>query len=278
MISATQLYDYVQCPHRVFMDEFGHPADRDETNPFVEMLWDQGLIHENTIAAGLNITANMKLIDAAYRERETRAAMDRREVLIYGGRLTSGDLVGEPDLLELSSGGYVPGDIKSGSGFEGDESDGKLKKHYAFQLAHYVLILEQLGLGNPARTPYIIDRAGKAVPYPLMNPQGTRNTETWWDSYLRALSDIRAILTQTNASRPALSAVCKLCHWYSHCKCEMVATNDLTLIAELGRVSRDAISGVIPTIQAFAESDPHSYIQKKKTIFPGIGPGHSRPN
>jgi uncharacterized protein len=41
MISATQLYDFVHCSHRVFMDEFGDPAERDETSPFVELLWDQ---------------------------------------------------------------------------------------------------------------------------------------------------------------------------------------------------------------------------------------------
>jgi hypothetical protein len=63
MISATQLYDFVHCPHRVFMDSFGDATERDETSPFVELLWEQGLIHENAIADGLTITANMKLID-----------------------------------------------------------------------------------------------------------------------------------------------------------------------------------------------------------------------
>ena len=48
--------------------------------------------------------------------------------------------------------------------------------------------------------------------------------------------------------------------------------DDLTLIAELGRAKRDVISGVIPTIQAFAQCNPDSYVQKKKTVFPGIGP------
>jgi len=179
MISATQLYDYVHCSHRVFMDAFGDPAEQDETSPFVELLWDQGLIHESTIAVGLTITANLRSIAVADRERETLAAMARREPLIYGGRLTAGDLVGEPDLLEWTDLGYMPGDIKSGSGFEGDESEGKLKKHYAFQLAHYVAILEQLGVGSPTRLPFIIDRDGKRVPYALMDPQGVRNTETW---------------------------------------------------------------------------------------------------
>lgn len=271
MISAAQLYDFVHCPHRISMDTFGDSGERDETSPFVELLWEQGLVHEATIAARLKITVNLKLIGVAHREKETLSAMARHEPLIYGGRLTVDDLVGEPDILEWTDLGYVPGDIKSGSGFEGDESEGKLKRHYAFQLAHYVAILEQLGLGSPTRSPYIVDREGRRVPYALMDPQGLRNTETWWDGYQTALSEIRLILSRSNNSTPALSAACKLCHWHSHCKNVLVAASDLTLISELGRAKRDVISEVIPTIQAFAQCNPDSYVQKKKTVFPGIG-------
>jgi uncharacterized protein len=254
------------------MDAFGDATERDETSPFVELLWEQGLVHENAIAEILPITTNMKLIDLADRERETLRAMARHEHLIYGGRLTAGDLVGEPDLLEWTGMGYIPGDIKSGSGFEGDESEGRFKKHYAFQLAHYVFILEQIGLAAPDRSAYIVDRDGRRVAYPLMEPQGVRNTATWWDSYLVALSEIRSLLAQTKKSRPALSSACGLCHWQSSCKEVLEKAGDLTLIAELGRASRDKIGGVIPTIQAFADSNPNTFAQGKKTVFPGIGP------
>jgi uncharacterized protein len=276
MISATQLYDFVHCPHRVCMDAFGDAAARDETSPFVELLWEQGLAHENAIAETLPITSNLKLIGLADRERETLRAMACHEPLIYGGRLTAGDLIGEPDLLEWTGMGYIPGDIKSGSGFEGDESESKFKKHYAFQLAHYVFILEQLGSAAPGRSAYIVDRDGRRVVYPLIEPQRIRNTATWWNSYLEALSEIRAILAQTKKSRPALSSACGLCHWQSSCKEVLEKAGDLTLIAELGRASRDRISGVIPTIQAFADSNPETFVQGKKTVFSGIGPGTLR--
>lgn len=272
MISAAQLYDFVHCPHRVYMDAFGDPDERGKTSPFVDLLWEQGVVHELSIAAKLKITVNLKLTEAADRESETLAAMMRREPLIYGGRLTATDLIGEPDLLEWTELGYLVGDIKSGSGLEGDEGEGKLKKHYAFQLAHYVAILEQLGFAHPARTAYVVDREGRRVQYALMDPQGVRNAESWWDSYQTALSAIRAILNQSNTSTPALSAACKLCNWYSQCRDVLVATNDLTLIAELGRAKRAVVSGVIPTIQALAQCNPDSYVQKKKTIFQGIGP------
>ena len=86
MISATQLYDFVHCPHRVSRDAFGDATERDETSPFVELLREQGLVQEKAIAERLAITANMKLIDLADRERETLAAIARRELLIYCGR------------------------------------------------------------------------------------------------------------------------------------------------------------------------------------------------
>jgi hypothetical protein len=54
--------------------------------------------------------------------------MQRREPLIYSGRISADDLLGVPDLLRKEAGGYVPGDIKSGAGEEGggDDSDGNI--------------------------------------------------------------------------------------------------------------------------------------------------------
>jgi predicted RecB family nuclease len=122
------------------------------------------------------------------------------------------------------------------------------------------------------RTPYVIDRESKRVPYPLMSARGTKNTQTWWDGYQDALVEIRCLLDRSVISTPALGGgTCKLCHWHSHCRDAIVSAGDLTLIAELGRSKRDAMSAVIPTIHAFADCDPEAYLQKKKTIFSGIG-------
>ena len=35
-ITASMLYDLETCPHRVSMDLYADPADRDEVNPFVQ--------------------------------------------------------------------------------------------------------------------------------------------------------------------------------------------------------------------------------------------------
>ena len=38
-VTASVLYDLVKCPQRVALDAFGDPANRDEINPFVRLLW-----------------------------------------------------------------------------------------------------------------------------------------------------------------------------------------------------------------------------------------------
>lgn len=44
-ITAAKLYDYTQCPHRIWRDIHG-PQDEKikETNPFVQLLWDSGVL------------------------------------------------------------------------------------------------------------------------------------------------------------------------------------------------------------------------------------------
>ena len=53
-ITASKLYDYLQCPHKVWRDIYG-PQDEKikETNPFVELLWSKGVNHEENIISNL---------------------------------------------------------------------------------------------------------------------------------------------------------------------------------------------------------------------------------
>jgi hypothetical protein len=77
--------------------------------------------------------------------------MQRGEALIYSGRISSGDLLGIPDVLRKMDNGYIPGDIKSGAGEESggeDEDEVKPKITYAVQLGLYVDILERLGFST----------------------------------------------------------------------------------------------------------------------------------
>jgi len=45
-ITASMLYDYTQCPHRIWRDIYG-PQDEKikEINSFVKLLWEKGINH-----------------------------------------------------------------------------------------------------------------------------------------------------------------------------------------------------------------------------------------
>ena len=135
-ITASVLYDLVQCPHRVALDAFGDPSARDKINPFVRLLWERGTLFERDTIAKLKLPfTDLSEVDEADREGLTLEAMTRGDPLIYGGCIAAEDLLGMPDLLRKEVGGYVPGDVKSGRGKDGgdDDHDGKPKLHYAVQ-------------------------------------------------------------------------------------------------------------------------------------------------
>lgn len=277
-VTASTLYNLVQCPQRVALDAFGDAALRDESNPFVRLLWERGTLYEQEIISDLNIPfIDLSTLGAEEKEAQTLDAMRRGEPLIYGGRISADDLLGIPDLLRKEVGGYVPGDIKSGAGEEGggDNSDKKPKIHYAVQLALYVDILERLQL-SAGRRAFVWDIHGEEVAYDFVAPHGPKKPETLWDEYLTALTRARAILSQALIPQGAYASVCKLCNWHTFCLTQLTAADDLTLIPLLGRSLRDGMQAAIPTIGDLAESNPDGFIDGKKTIFKGVGPDRLR--
>ena len=272
-ITASILYALVQCPHRVWLDANGDFAMKDPANPFVELLWERGNKYEREVVAGLGRPfVDLSALPAPQKEAETTAAMRRGEPLIYGGRISSDDLVGVPDLLRKEGAGYVAGDIKSGAGKEGSEGDeGKLKKHYAVQLALYTEILESLGQ-SASRRAFVWDIHGDEVTYEFNSPQGPKTPETLWQFYERTLVSARRILGGHEVTLPASASVCKLCHWYTFCRESVKKTDDLTQVAELGRTRRDAMIDKIATVETLSVVNPDAFIRGKKTDFKRIGP------
>ncbi len=275
-ITASMLYNLVCCPHRVAMDLFADPAERDDVSPFVQLLWDRGAAYEREVVAGLNEPfLDLSTLEGDEKERETLAAMARGEPLIYSGRISADGLLGIPDILRKSGEGYVAGDIKSGAGEEGgDDDEGKPKKHYAVQLALYTDILERLGRAA-GRHAFIWDVHGHEVRYEFMEFYGKRNPRRLWDDYQEVLAEARAIVDGSEKTEPAYSSgLCKNCVWYSSCLDRLQKTDDLTLIPFLGRAMRNTLCNEISTIHDLAEINPEGFVtdKGKKTIFPGIGP------
>ncbi|MCX5851553.1 MAG: hypothetical protein NT072_05800, partial [Deltaproteobacteria bacterium] len=168
-VTANMLYNLIQCPHRVTLDLYGNPSLMDEVSPFVRLLWEKGNAFEQEIIEGLQVPfTSLRSYRGDEKERLTLVAMKRGDALIYSGRISSGGLLGEPDLLRREGDGYEAGDIKSGAGEEGADGDagGKPKRHYAVQLALYTDILERIGM-SAGRRPFVWDVRREEVVYNL---------------------------------------------------------------------------------------------------------------
>ena len=278
MITAAQLYDHVACARRVDLDLHRDPATRAELSAFVRMLWERGSVHEAEVAATLPPdTVRLAGLPGAERLRLTAEAMSVGAALIQGGRIAADDLLGDPDLLVLSQGGYIAADIKSGRGDEGggDEAEGRPKAHYAVQVALYTDVLERLGRSS-RRVAEVWDVRGQHIAYDLDAPRGSRTPSSWWDLYVETRDAVRSIVARPNSTRGALSAACGLCHWRSVCTAELEEADDLTLIPALGRAARDGMVATLRSVAELATCDIETFIAKGKTSFAGVGPDRLR--
>lgn len=273
MITASMLYNFVQCPHRVTLDLFGSLEERDDVSAFVELLWERGNAFEsNMIEDAEEPFLNLKNKPTGEKLRLTSEAMAAGEKLIYGGRIAADDLLGEPDLLRRMDRGYIPGDIKSGSATEhgNEDDDQKPKKHYVVQLALYTDILRRNGHISDG-CPFVWDIHGDEVMYNLDLPRGPRIPMTMWEEYQEALASVQKIASQKMNTTGAWASSCKQCHWRTKCKMQLVDADDLTLIPELGRSRREKLSPLFRSVGELASADIGTFICGSKTSIPGIG-------
>lgn len=280
-ITASKLYDYLQCPHRVWRDIYGPQEEKsNETNPFVQMLWDKGVQYEKKVI--LDIGEYLDLSKGSLEERfdKTIMAMKVKTPLIYQGVLMVDNIVGIPDLLRITPDGlYLPIDIKSGMGVEGvdeeNDEEGKPKKHYAVQLALYCDALIRLGFENNKQA-LIYDICGNEVEYNLENSIGIVNKMTFWELYKEVSSKVSALMENSTQNKPAIAGVCKLCPWYSSCKKWAENTDDPTCLFYLGRSKRDILSedADVNTVKDILSLDVEDLIrrhEKDKSFLKGIG-------
>lgn len=273
-ITASMLYDYIQCPHRVWRDVHGPQSERNpESNPFVELLWDRGVQHEAEVLKSMGDL--LDLSDGSYADRFTKtvAAMQAGVPLIYQGVLMHADLLGIPDLLKrLPDGQYVPLDVKSGmalegstSDEEGDEEEGKPKPHYVVQLCLYVEVLRRLGFATQNRA-IVIDIHHKHVEYDLDSPRGKRTPQTWWDFYQEVKEEVTALLRNSKQNKPAMSSACKMCPWYASCKAWCKNQDDPTCLSGVGRSKRDILFQdlQITSMEDLVRVDIQDLLQRKK--------------
>ncbi|MCK5103308.1 MAG: TM0106 family RecB-like putative nuclease [Cyclobacteriaceae bacterium] len=278
-ITATKLYNYIKCPHRVFRDAFDDPSLKDPPNDFVQLLWENGIAHEKDmieLKKGEGEILDLSVIPVEARFERTIKAMNEKKPLIYQGRLEVDNLVGNPDLLQLQENGeYVPIDIKSGMGYrESDTSeDVKLKKEYAVQIAFYVDVLNKLGFLSK-NYGVILNSQGVEVEYDLSLAMSSRNPMTWWNFYLNIFNTVNSLYNKSLVTEPALGSVCKLCDWATDCKKKCVESNCITLVPELGRSRKDALNVCFKDIDSLADCSMDRFLElKEQYVFNRIGQG-----
>jgi len=222
-ITASLLYNYLQCQHRVWRDIYGPQEEKiKETNPFVELLWNKGVKHEDHIISKIGEFLDLRTGSLDERFEKTIEALKSGIPLIYQGVIRYENLLGIPDLLKrLPDGSYLPIDIKSGMAFSGVDEDegeeGKQKKHYTVQLCLYVDVLIKLGFAKEKRGK-IIDIHSTETEYDLVSQRGPRTKETWWEYYERIKNEVEFLLKNQYKNRPAMAGICKLCPWCNSCK------------------------------------------------------------
>jgi predicted RecB family nuclease len=215
----------------------------DEDNPFLKLLWERGVRHEENIVASFAFDyVDCSTGTEVERINKTNAAIDQRAEYIYQGILAEEDLFGIPDLLHFDGTEYYPIEIKSGSAEEGgdDSTPGRIKKHYAVQLALYSEILQRRGLQRSARGA-VIDITGQRFDYDLSLSQGPKSPESHWDLYRRLNGEVVSLLLNESQNEPANCSACKNCGWYHSCKKWCEEQDDLTQLFYVGRTVRETI-------------------------------------
>ena len=280
-ITASSLYNYIQCPHRVWRDVYGPQEEKiKEVNPFVQLLWDKGVLYEKEVIKKIGKFTDISQGSLDERLDKTIQAMKNNDPLIYQGVLHYKNLFGIPDLLRrLPDGSYIPVEIKSGMGYEGADEErgkeGKPKKHYAIQLCFYVELLKKLEFTNNDRG-IIIDINGKEVEYELNESVSKLNKETWWKFYEDIKDKIHLLLNNKAQNKPAVAGPCKLCPWHDSCKKWCKEKDDLTNIFYLGRNKREVIEldlGVSTVKKLSVLNANEVMLQKKKdkSFLSGVG-------
>lgn len=96
--TAQDIYNYVKCPHRVYLDGNGDPKEKSEVNLFVKLLWEKGLQTEVEYLETISVHQITDLSKKGVKEAwvETQRLMEKGAELIYQGCLRHRRYLGRP--------------------------------------------------------------------------------------------------------------------------------------------------------------------------------------
>ncbi len=270
-ITAQDLYNYVKCPHRVYLDNNGDPKEKSEVNLFVKLLWEKGLQTEKDYLATLGGYEIIDLSERSVKEAslQTYGYMEKGAELIYQACLEHGPYRGRPDLLlkrtdvasHLGQYHYEPIDIKAGKGWEiKGEKYRRIKKHYAFQVLFYRMLLASIQ-GYLPPVGRIINVEGKIEEFDPLSFQ---------DEFSLVLGQVQGLVQGKETSEPVLGSHCAQCQWFGHCRKWVKKTSDPTGIFFVGKSKFRLKEAGLKTIEDLAKMDISRYLKSPLKIR-GLG-------
>jgi len=240
-ITATNFYDYTKCKYCVYLEKNGDPKLKDKVSDFVKLLWYRGIQHEETVIKDFIKSKNKSFAEVS-RDKpagkttliETINLMKRGVDYIYQGVLMADNFVGRPDLLEKIKGNssfgeyyYIPVDIKSGRGYEGEDFDnGKVKKSYWLQINFYSLLLGKIQ-GYLPKFGKIINIDYQELEYKI---------DLDGKNFIKIKEDISLMAKGRELYQPTISSKCDLCRWKTYCKKWANKRKDLSLLFYVGEI------------------------------------------
>ena len=231
--SPSDLINFMQSEFITWMDRFYREfPDEIEPDPDTEeqkIIQDKGLEHERSFLDALSAQGKRVCDLSEFREQAepTLAAMKRGEDIIYQGYLLNDNFAGYPDFLVRVA---VPSDLGSWSY---EPWDTKLARHpkpyFMVQLCCYAEMLES---AQGVRPPCL--RVALGATTASHSELVEFRTDDFFYSYL-ALKN--AFLDQQRVfdpgQRPEIPPLVDLGHWSGHAERELVARDDLALIADI---------------------------------------------
>lgn len=235
-ITASHLYDFAVCDHRVALD-FWLPRDRRApVDAVTRRLFERGRELEARIAKQLGyVIVPFQPDDFAAAHRQTVALMKEGVPGIYQGVLADERRLAIPDLLRRAEGAsslgthhYLPGDIKSGM---------KPRTDQVLQVAFAALLLEAIQ-GRRPETGFLVFSGGTEAGH-----EESFGIDDVADSAVIALRAVEAIAAGRRATLPFLSDGCARCRWREVCTPELLAGPDPSLIAGMTRTRQRLLAG-----------------------------------
>lgn len=270
-VTAEDLYNYVKCPHRVYLDSNGDPKEKSEVNLFVKLLWEKGLQTEEECLQTVSVLEVIDLSNKGAKEAwpETQRDMEKGAELIYQASLTQGRYLGRPDLLfkhtdrssNFGSYYYESIDIKAGRGWEIRENRyRKFKKHYAFQILFYQMLLGSIqGYIPPIGRIVNVEKEIEEFD-PL----------SFEEEFRLALAEVQKLIQGEETPEPVLSSHCFQCEWFKHCRTWVDKTSDPTAVFFVGKNKFRLKEVGLKKVRDLAEMDISKYLKPPLRIR-GLG-------